>query len=87
VDGQSKIDKNLLSQRWAMLTNPHAGPIVGMMPWNELEIINHCRLIDEVRAEFGGPRFFDAQILACHKRFRKFCRTQWANRNRKESKK
>lgn len=68
-------------QRWYMITNPHAGPMVGMMPFAELEIMEHCMLIDHVRAEFGGPYFSPGQMKDCYRRFRFFCRDQWDNRN------
>ena len=78
--GETHI-KNLKSQRWAMLTNEHAGPVGGMMPFAELEIMEHSFLIDTIAAERGVPRFTEGQMKQCYKRFRRFCRDQWDNRN------
>jgi len=82
VDGNKRqIDKDLLNQRWCMITNPHASKMGDMMPWAELEIMQHCRLIDEIRAQFGCRCFSESEMKQCYKRFRRFCAYQWKNRN------
>lgn len=82
MDGsKGQIDKDLLNQRYCMLTNQHASPVGDMMPWAELEIMQHCRLIDEIRAQFGCRPFSDYEMKRCYKRFRRLCAYQWKNRN------
>jgi len=73
------IQNEILEQRWAMLTNPFAMPVPLICKVTEGEIIEHSFLLDAITK---GQQLNDSQMKQCRVRFRRFCETQWLNRNR-----
>jgi len=73
-----QLNSDTLEQRWAMLTNSFTLPVPPMCKVTELEIIEHLLLVNTL----SGRQLSHSQMKQCRKRFRRFCETQWLNRNR-----
>jgi len=78
------ISSELLQQRWAMLTNPHAGPAksMTMTRLSEVEVMEHSMMMDLVCAQFGLEHLTDEEIDQARTRFISFCQAQHTNKNR-----
>jgi len=69
---------NLLQQRWYMLTNPHEKTIPSFCEVAEQEITEHLFCMDAITP---GRQLSKAEMDQCRERFRRFCQTQYENRN------
>lgn len=72
------IQSEIKQQRWAMMTNPCAMKVPPMCRVTEQEITEHLFWMDAVTT---GLQLSKAEMDQCRERFRRFCATQWENRN------
>ncbi len=72
------IENEIKQQRWSMMTNPYSLKVEPMCRVTEEEIQEHCFLLD---ATTSGQQMSKLEMDLCRQRFRRFCSTQWENKN------